>query len=243
MNESLSRRVNLFGAWCGLFYVIVLFVGWWAVAGFFPLHSPSAGAAEIAAIFRDNRTGITAGMVIIMWSAAIYLPFAATLADAVAEVEGRNGPLSRMVLLAGYGNAMLTFYPPLWWIANTFRADIRTDEMIYMFNDVAWLQFIGGLSLVMPAYGAVALLAFTDKSANPVFPRWLGFVSILTSILILPDQLLFFFKSGPFAWNGLFGFWVPVAVFSIWILVVFWVLRQRYSAAGAVSRAAVAGAR
>lgn len=228
MNESLIRKTNLFGAWCGFLYVLTVFAGWWGLAGFLPLHSPSAGAAEIGAIFRDNRTGIIAGMVVVMWSAAIFLFFTSTISDAVSRVEGRSGPLSRTVLLAGYGNAMLTFYPPLWWIANTFRSDVRSDELIYMFNDAAWLQFIGGLSLVIPMYIAVAVCAFVDKSANPVFPRWLGFVSVLTIVLIVPDQLLFFFKTGPFAWDGLFAFWIPVSVFALWFLIVAWVLRKRY---------------
>lgn len=233
MNESMVRKANLFGAWCGLLYVLVIFAGWWGVAGFLPLHSPAAGSAEIAAIFRGDNTAITAGMVIIMWSAALFLPFAATLSDAVSRVEGRTGPMSRMVMLAGYGNAMLTFYPPLWWIANTFRANERSDELLYLLNDAAWLQFIGGLSLVMPMYAVVAACALGDKSPNPVFPRWLGFFSILTFILVLPDQLLFFFKTGPFAWNGLFSFWVPVTMFAVWFLVLFAVLRKRYLVGGA----------
>jgi hypothetical protein len=39
-------------------------------------------------------------------------------------------------------------------------------------------------------------------------------------------QLLFFFHKGPFAWNGLFGVWIPVVVFSGFFLVNFVVLRQ-----------------
>ena len=34
--------------------------------------------------------------------------------------------------------------------------------------------------------------------------------------LILPDQLLFFFHTGPFAWNGLFGIWLPLTAFGGW---------------------------
>jgi hypothetical protein len=45
-------------------------------------------------------------------------------------------------------------------------------------------------------------------------------------LTVLPDQLLFFFCKGPFAWNGLFGIWVPVVVFSGFFIVNFVVLRQ-----------------
>ena len=226
MNDALTRRINLFGAWCGIAYCVMLFVGWWVIGGFFPLHKPSAGAEEIAAFFRGDVTGIRLGMVIVMWAAAVFLPFTATIADYVSRVEGRNGPLTRIVTMAGFGNAMLTFYPPLWWIANTWRSAERSIDSIYLLNDIAWLQFVGGLSLVMPLFAAVAVAALSDKSARPAFPRWFGYFSLTAFILMLPDQLLFFFKTGPFAWNGLIAFWVPVPMFCIWFVIIFVLMRR-----------------
>jgi hypothetical protein len=226
MHESVVRRTNVFGAWCGVAYIVVLLVGWWVVGGFFPLHRPSAGADEIATFFRDEGVRVRLGMVIVMWAAALFIPFTATMADFVARFEGRNGPLTRIMTLAGYANAMLTFYPPLWWIANTFRAKERSADVIYLLNDVAWLQFIGGLSLIMPMYGVVAVVALADTGERPVFPRWFGYQSIMTFLLLVPDQMLFFFKTGPFAWNGLLGFWIPLAALGGWFVTIFILMRR-----------------
>ncbi|HEX9833545.1 MAG TPA: hypothetical protein VGA66_10755 [Mycobacterium sp.] len=224
--ELVIRRTNLFGAWCGIAYIVMLLTGWWLVGGFFPLHSPSAGADEVAEFFRQDVTSLRIGMVIVMWGAAVFIPFTATMADYVAQYEGRNGPLTRTMTLAGYANAMLTFYPPLWWIVNSWRSTERSPEMIYLLNDIAWLQFIGGLSLIMPMFVVIAVVALTDRTADPVFPRWTGYQSILTFVLFLPDQMLFFFKSGPFAWNGLLGFWIPLTIFCSWFVMVFWMIRR-----------------
>ena len=226
MHESVVRRTKLFGAWCGVAYIVVLLVGWLAVGGFFPLHRPSAGADEIATFFRDHGIRIRLGMVIVMWGAALFIPFTATMADFVARFEGRNGPLTRMMTLAGYSNAMLTFYPPLWWIVNAYRAQQRSADLTYLLNDVAWLQFIGGVSLIMPMYGVVAVVAFADTSENPVFPRWFGYQSIMTFLLLVPDQMLFFFKTGPFAWNGLIGFWIPLTALGSWFITIFILMRR-----------------
>jgi hypothetical protein len=226
VNKSLARRTNLVGAWCGVAYVVLLFVGWFVVAGLFPMHRPSASAEEIARFYHHDVISIRLGMIMVMWAAAVFIPFTATMADYVARFEGRDGPLSRIMTMAGYANAMLTFYPPLWWIASTWRADERSADTTRLLNDVAWLQFIGGLSLIMPMFVVMTVVVFNDRSAEPVFPRWLGYQSIMTFLLCLPDQLLFFFKTGPFAWNGVLGFWVPATVFSTWFISIFYCIRR-----------------
>lgn len=226
MHDTVIRRTNLVGAWSGIAYMVLLFVGWWVIGGFFPLHSPAAGAEEIAAFFRDNSVRVRAGMVIVMWGAAVFMPFVAAVADFVARFEGRNGPLTRTFTMAGYANAMLTFYPPLWWIINSFRASERSPDLVYLLNDIAWLQFLGGITLILPMYVVIAVVALADKSEHPVFPRWLGYLSIVTFLGFIPDQLMYFFKVGPIAWNGVLGFWIPLTVFCAWFIGVFVVVRR-----------------
>ena len=38
--------------------------------------------------------------------------------------------------------------------------------------------------------------------------------------LILPGGLIIFFHSGPFAWSGLFGIWVPFIAFGAWFCLM-----------------------
>lgn len=226
ISPNAARRIELFGAWCGIFYIALLFIGWWMIGGYLPLHRPDAGAGEIAAFYSGDLTRVRVGMVVVMWGAAMFIPFTAMLARSISRIEGTPGVLTYSMLLAGYANAMLTFYPPMWWLTIAFRGGERSADIIHLLNDVAWLQFIGGLSLIMPMFVIQAIAAFCDRSQRPVFPRWSAYFSLWVFVLFLPDQMLFFFKSGPFAWNGLFAFWVPLVVFCAWFLVMFYFMRR-----------------
>jgi hypothetical protein len=121
---------------------------------------------------------------------------------------------------------VLTFYPAVWWLTAAFRPE-RAAELIHLMNDMAWLQFLGGVSMFLAMPLSVFVASLCDKSANPLFPRWCGYANAWMALTILPDQLLFFFfKKGIFAWNGLFGIWIPVVVFSAFFIVNIIVMRQ-----------------
>lgn len=220
----IQAKLRLFGAWCGPGYLLLLFTGWGAFAGFLPPVSPSRNADEIARIFQDDTNGIRIGMVMVMWSAGVFIFFAATIGGFLSKVEGGAGVLAYGVVIGGCGNMVLTFYPAIWWLVAAYRPE-RAAELTYIFNDMAWLQFIGGVSMFAAMPVAIAIAAFIDKGPEPVFPRWSGYVNIMIVMLILPDQLLFFFHSGPWSWNGLFGLWIPVVLFGGWFLVTFFLMR------------------
>jgi MFS family permease len=195
------------------------------IAGFIPPHHPYAGPGEIALIYKEHLLRIRIGMVITMFGAMIIIPFSAVIGEFVTRIEGRAGVLTYTALLGGAGTMVLTFYPAIWWLVAAYRPE-RAIDLVYLYNDTAWLQLLGGVTLFFALPGSIAVAAFTDTSANPTFPRWAGFFNIWVILIIVPDQLIFFFHSGPFSWNGLFGLWLPFAIFGAWFLVTFLHLRQ-----------------
>jgi hypothetical protein len=93
VDEGFGKRINIFGAWSGVLYLSIILVGLFFVAGFFPLHKPSAGADEIASIFASHVLRIWVGFVIAMFGTIMFLSFRATVASHVARYEGRTGTL------------------------------------------------------------------------------------------------------------------------------------------------------
>jgi hypothetical protein len=225
MDALTKSRIQMFGAWCAVGYLAVVFIGWGGIAGFLPPTAPSATAAQIAALYHTDYTRIRIGMLLVMLAALVFIPFAAVAAQFIARIEGTAGVLTYTFLLGSAGNMVLTFYPAIWWLTAAFRPD-RGDQQIYLMNDMAWLQLLGGITMYLAMPLTVMVASLCDKSAEPVFPRWCGYANGWFAISIIPDQLLFFFYKGPFAWNGIFGIWIPVTFFAGFFIVNFVVLRQ-----------------
>lgn len=224
LNPAALYRARMFSIWTGIHYCVLATIGWWLVAGFVPPMSPSMSAEEVAAVFQEDTTRIRIGMIITMFAALIIIPFSAAIARVLARLEGGYGVLAGSALLGGAGTMVLTFYPAVWWLVTAYRPE-RAPELILLFNDMSWLQFIGGVSMYFALPLSIAYAAFNDKSENPVFPRWAGYANIWIVIGMIPGQIMFFVHGGPFAWNGVIGFWIPLTVFFGWFLLTFYLLR------------------
>lgn len=224
MNAQDGLKLRMFATYCGLAYLVLVFGGM-LLAGFLPPPSPSEPSNQIAAMFTGDELRIRLGMLAIMWGALAFIPFAAVIAHYMSRIEGGFGVLSLSALLGGVGNMVLTFYPGIWWLAAAFRPD-RNPEIVYVLNDACWIQLIGGVSMYDALPISMAVAIFLDRSSTPVFPRWAGFAFVFLTLTIMPDQALFFFHAGPFAWNGLLSFWMPVIAFGVWFIVSFIILRK-----------------
>jgi hypothetical protein len=225
VDRKVNVNVLMFGAWAALLYPGLLILGWWFLADFVPPPKPTAGAQEILDHYHSHTTRIRAGMVIVMFGAVMAMPLGATVAYFIRRIEGFTGPLTLLQVMGAVGMAVLTFLPAMWWLIALFRLD-RSAELTQTLNDVGWLQWVGGLTIYYPTIVTMAIAAFIDKSKRPTFPRWFGYLNLWLFVLLLPGQMIFFFKTGPLAWNGLISFYLAFVVFGLWFPVAFYVLRK-----------------
>jgi hypothetical protein len=90
---------------------------------------------------------------------------------------------------------------------------------VQLLNDIGWLFFVGAIFSGPPWPIAVGATILRDRRAEPIFPRWSGYYNIWVGILFIPGAICVFFQSGPFAWNGIFAFWLVIVAFATWVLV------------------------
>jgi hypothetical protein len=214
----MSYRVQIACAWCGPLMTLGFFVGLMLLAGFIPPPSPADSAAQIAEMFRENTTLIRLGLFIAMLATGLLCPFYAVIAVQMKRIEGRSSPLTYTQIIAGACSTLEIVFPMMIWQAAAFRPE-RDDEFIRTLNDMAWLPFLGLTTTVVIQNFVIGTIILRDTRRTPIFPRWYGYLNFFVGLLVLPAGFIVFFKTGPFAWDGLIAWWIPVAAFFCWIIL------------------------
>ena len=212
-------------SWSGYIYIALLMAGIWPLARFFPSQPPGWSPAQVAQYYAAHRDGIRTGMVLVLLGSMFYVPWTAILAQLIARVEGRPGILTYCQIIAGGCNVLLTAYPAGYWLLAAFRPE-RDPQLIQLINDISWSQFLG---VITPFYFvpiSIAYAALADQADDPIIPRWAGWFNIWFEISLLPLVVIFWFHAGPFAWNGIFGFYLPFFIFFVWFFVMTWTIRR-----------------
>ena len=156
---------------------------------------------------------------------SLTIPWVALISPHMRRTEGAFPLLSVTQLVAGVATLAILILPFIAWSTQTFRPD-RDPELILLLSDFGWLFLVMTFGPFSVQLVSIGLAAFADKSTPPVFPRWAGYFNIWMAILFIPTGLVTFFKTGPFAWSGLIGSWIPIVAFSGWYVVMFFVMRE-----------------
>jgi hypothetical protein len=226
ISASGQVRIQLLCAWCIPAFIVIYLPAFIGLSGFVPPPSPTLSAAGIADIFAQHRNALRAGQLICMVVAGLlYIPFTVLISVHIARVEGRFPVLAGMQLLGNGVLIMFFILCSLIWSVAAFRPD-RDPELIRLLNDTSWLFFVMMYPTYVVALVSMALAGFMDNRPQPIYPRWFCYFTLWVALAGAGGGFATFFKTGPFAWNGLLGFWVPVALYLSWLLVLFPLLLQ-----------------
>ena len=207
-------------------FMALFFLGWVAIARLLPPLSPAMGAGELTAWYGEHRNRLRLCMVLCLYSTAFLVPFMAAIVARIARIE-RDGPRvwTYAAVIAAAGNIVSFTFPLMFWTVALFRPE-RSAELVLLASDFAWLCFLGMASPYVALPVCMALAGLLDPSPRPVLPRWYCYFSLASTIAILPAALIVFFHDGWFAWNGIFGWWLPFSDVFGWTMLTWYVLRR-----------------
>lgn len=216
---DLRRSHDRLGIWSGWAFLALFGLGWAVIGGFLPPPSPAAEAGQIVAFYEGNTSLVRLGLLVMQTSCIFFLPWVATLTAQMKRLEAPTQVLATSQLISGTVAMLIILVPTLIWGVASFRPE-RNPELTLLLSDLAWLIFTMTFAPFVTQALVIGLAILGDVRDQPLFPRWLGYLNFWTALLFLPAGLILFFKTGPFAWNGVIAFWVPVAVFFIWFIVM-----------------------
>lgn len=110
--------------------------------------------------------------------------------------------------------------PATLFLTAAYRPEVRSAESTQLLHDIACLIFVGMANMVVMQNLVIGLAILRDRNERRIFPRWAGYISLWSALLLAPGFCVYLFRSGPLSWNGIFAWWVPVLAFGVWYAVM-----------------------
>jgi hypothetical protein len=220
----LNLKVQLICAWSGVVLLIGFLLGWGWLADMIPPPAPTASPEEIRAFFEEDLTSKRIGILLAMSVWGLLMPWGTALAARTRRAEVGFPVLTIVQVACATSTAALGVLMMMIWGVAAYRPSDMSADTTRMLNDLGWFIFLidwAPVTLWVFAFGAAVLL---DRSTRPVFARWTAYLSFWTGLIFFPAGLIIFFKTGPFAYNGVLALYLPAGVFFLWYAVMTYLL-------------------
>jgi hypothetical protein len=200
--------------------VIVFGSSWVFLMRLMPLPSPGLSAATVAAFYAENSMSIRLGATVCSWTAGFLVPISVVASVQLSRIE-RGLPIWSILYFAGgILTSIFLVLPPILWGVAAFTPT-RPPDVTLVIHEMATLMFITTTQFFifyMVALSVVVLGRGTGNASS--FPRWFGYLTIWVALITEVGAVAYLTKQGPFAWNGLFTFWLPFGIGFTWLAIL-----------------------
>ena len=216
MNEYRFEKAE-YAIYSAIFMIAGVFIGIVAIAPMLPPWDQAGATAEtIAGFYQEDNLSKRIGLCIMMFGTPFVVPIFALIGEIMKRPM--NMPiLGKVQYGTGLFGILFTFMMTVCWGTAAFRPD-RLPEITQALHDMGWLFATWVASATLLQALCIACAIFSDKSADPVFPRWFGYFNVWMLVLAAPACVINIFNTGPFAYDGLLGFWLPYFGLGSWAL-------------------------
>lgn len=223
--QASAFRAQLVLLWSGPAVGLVLLALFVAFPGFFPPMSPTMPAEQVAQFYDQHRALIRLSMVGFNLCGIMIVPFLVLIVGQMKRMSTQSHVFAYGYLAAVVSGATLFALSNIFFGVAAFRSD-RSPEVIEALNDLAWMSFIAPVGMIVGQFAMLACAVYADRGPDPVFPRWVAHLSVVTALAMLPSVMATVFKTGPLAWDGLVSFWVRNGAFAVFVFAMFFALRD-----------------
>jgi hypothetical protein len=223
----MSARKQKILVWWTIISIIIFGSAYTFLIRLVPLPSPTLDAVSVARFYADNSLSIRIGAMICSWTSAFLVPLSVVVAVQLSRLEKGLPVWSILYFAGGILTSIFLVLPPLLWGVAAFTPT-RPPEITLVVHEMATLVWVTTTQFfIFYMVALVVVILGSDQNAPSPFPRWFAYLTVWVALITEVGAVGFLTKVGPFAWNGLFIFWLPFGVGFAWMfLLAFLLLRD-----------------
>lgn len=222
MQQQENLTSQKVGLWCTYIFAALTVVGWLGIAHFYAPVPADAGLEATKQWFTvEHRWGTIIGCSIFYVACGFLTPGSIQFAIMLAKIEGRWPLWSITTGVCGIFISLIIFLNACAWIVCAYRPETGAD-VIQSWYDWSWFAFLLGWIYLAIEMICTAVVELMDKREQPMIPRWFTWLTFAGAASLLTAAGPAFFQSGPFAYHGLLGFYLPMLVWGTYLLGTTW---------------------
>lgn len=220
MDEKTKILYQKISIYCGPVFVTTFVVFWAWLGHNLPPPHPDWPAQAFADRYLAHLAAIRVGFLVALITICLYLPWTGYVTARMMRIEQSPYPVLSYLQLLGGGLTVMVVSISMWcWVVAAQRPE-RLPEITQMLTDAGWLMNDTVYMCTTLQMVAMALCVMADKRSKvPLMPGWACYLTIFCGCTFFPASLTAVLRGGPFAYDGLVGFWIPYPAWLIWEFV------------------------
>lgn len=228
-----SQKIGMFCTWI---FVLVAIIGWIGIGHYYQPAPADLGLEETKIWYTETyQWRIIIGCSLFYIAAGFLTPSSIQFGIMLSKIEGRYPLWSITTAASGLFICLIIFFNACAWIVSAYRPETNAD-VIQAFNDFSWFGFLLGWFFLALEMFATAIVELQDKREQPMVPRWFPWATLAGCFLLIGAAGPAFFKSGPFAYHGALGYYLPLAVWLIYLIMTSYYMYKELGRQEAVAR-------
>lgn len=221
--RTAAVRTQFVALWVTGISLVILAIAFALFPGFRPPLSPTLPAEDVAEFYVDNRALTRLTMVTFNLVGVMLLPLYGVVMVQMKRMRTQSQAFAYCYQSATVSGCTIFALASVFIATAVFRPN-RDPDLILVLSDMGWILFIAPVGMLLVQNLMLALAIYHDTgrfaSDDPVFPRWMGHLSVVVMVTTAPSALSVLFDSGPLAWDGVISFWTRTIGLSAYLVVL-----------------------
>ncbi|KAJ5449565.1 uncharacterized protein N7458_006014 [Penicillium daleae] len=198
-------------SFCGCISAVFLIISL-AASRNIPPTRPWWDAETVKTHYSTYQKGTQAATIFLFLSGALFLPYSTAITSQIRLIPDLNPAIADLQLASAIAGVWFWMIGAILMSLLSFRD--YSAEMIQLINDAMWMSLWLNWPMFSMQFWTIAWAIFADRSPDPVFPKIMGWVNLLSPFVLVLGSGIHIHHTGPFAWNGGLVFWPTLVVFG-----------------------------